>query len=558
MPQRAMSKCALRVAEHRRAVCRVDDASGVSALDTLGDRHEARELLVEEVGAGLVRGREVGHEPGKLEVLVAIRHLHERQRLVGVRVPRRPMPVSSFTCSRAGFLVAECALPAASLTNDSLHATTSASASSARSSSSGVNAPITRILSRIPARRSSRCLLGRRDREPGRAARQRRTRAARSAVSVAICLDHRAELGRFAQPALQLRAVALDRGQVDAGQRPLAHSGSRVLRRPAERRGQRADHVACDHRVGAELRGRDPTGLRVSVNAGARRLERAESLGQEGADHAREHVARAGGRETRAAAGADPDPAAGLDHERVVALEDDRRLRARSSVAGVLEPARRDLARFLLQQAPELSRVGSQDGRRLSAPATSVELSSERVEPVGVDEQRAIERLDERARELERSLRAAEPRTEHDRVGPLRRRRAPDRRRRPRRSPFRSASGIVITSVSFCSKTTLSDAGTAARTQPAPARIAASQVRQTAPVRPVEPPTTSTEPELNLVESPATAAARSPARRDGSAPLSPRPRVEAARRGCRCRRPRPGRRTTWPDGSRAPASPHGT
>ncbi len=55
-----------------------------------------------------------------------------------------------------------------------------------------------------------------------------------------------------------------------------------------------------------------------------------------------------------------------------------------------------------------------------------------------------------------------------------------------------------MTSVSFTSKIAFRDAGTAARVHPAPARIAALQAMQAAPVRPVEPPTTSTEPDWNL------------------------------------------------------------
>ena len=49
-------------------------------------------------------------------------------------------------------------------------------------------------------------------------------------------------------------------------------------------------------------------------------------------------------------------------------------------------------------------------------------------------------------------------------------------------------------------RSAFSEAGIPTRTQPAPARIAPIALRHTAPVRPVEPPTTSTAPELNFVE----------------------------------------------------------
>jgi hypothetical protein len=58
-----------------------------------------------------------------------------------------------------------------------------------------------------------------------------------------------------------------------------------------------------------------------------------------------------------------------------------------------------------------------------------------------------------------------------------------------------------MTSSRRTSKIGSSEAGTSAVTYPAPARIAASEAMQGAPVSPVEPPQTITCPALNLVES---------------------------------------------------------
>ena len=64
------------------------------------------------------------------------------------RVPSRPIPVSSFTCTRVS--------GASRATNDSRQATTSARAASATSSSSGDSAPITSTGPSMPASRSPR------------------------------------------------------------------------------------------------------------------------------------------------------------------------------------------------------------------------------------------------------------------------------------------------------------------------------------------------------------------------------------------------------------------
>ena len=77
-----------------------------------------------------------------------------------------------------------------------------------------------------------RGLVGGRHREPSGAAGQRRVGGRRRPVAVAVGLDHRAQLGAAAQLAAQAGDVALDRGDVDPGQRPQrAHcSMSRTVR----------------------------------------------------------------------------------------------------------------------------------------------------------------------------------------------------------------------------------------------------------------------------------------------------------------------------------------
>ena len=82
-------------------------------------------------------------------------------------------------------------------------------------------------------------LLGRRDREPARAAGLRRARGGDHPVPVAVGLDHGAQR-RGAGHRREPRRVALDRAQIDPGQRPQSHcysgatTGSRLSRHPAQ------------------------------------------------------------------------------------------------------------------------------------------------------------------------------------------------------------------------------------------------------------------------------------------------------------------------------------
>ena len=87
------------------------------------------------------------------------------------------------------------------------------------SSSSADSAPITSSGPSMPAARSSGRLVRRGHREPGRAPGLRRARRRHGAVPVAVGLDHRAQR-RGRGDARERGAVALDRGQVDPGERP--------------------------------------------------------------------------------------------------------------------------------------------------------------------------------------------------------------------------------------------------------------------------------------------------------------------------------------------------
>ena len=60
--------------------------AGNSALDRRGDLAEARELLVEEIGVGFVGGREVGPDPGQLQVRALGAGAGQREDRLGVAV----------------------------------------------------------------------------------------------------------------------------------------------------------------------------------------------------------------------------------------------------------------------------------------------------------------------------------------------------------------------------------------------------------------------------------------------------------------------------------------
>jgi hypothetical protein len=133
----------------------------------------------------------------------------------------------------------------------------------------------------------------------------------------------------------------------------------------------------------------------VRVDARAHGRKRLRSAGQEGGDHARQDVARAGRGEAGAAEPVHGQalllvvPARPLDDDRVVALQDDDRPAALRGLARASQPRRGHVRRLALQKPAELSGVRRDDSRG-AALGEQLELPGERVQPVGVDEQRAL------------------------------------------------------------------------------------------------------------------------------------------------------------------------
>ena len=140
------------------------------------------------------------------------------------RVPSRPMPLSSLTWTPTGAAPpASRTATARAATKLGFQATTSAPAASATGSSSALIAPITSTGALSPAARSSAASPAVATARRVGAAGQRRPGHRHRAVARGVGLDHRAQLGAAGQPCSQRDDVALDRGQVDAGQRAQGH-----------------------------------------------------------------------------------------------------------------------------------------------------------------------------------------------------------------------------------------------------------------------------------------------------------------------------------------------
>src|SRR5207248_3009391 len=125
---------------------------------------------------------------------------------------------------------------------------------------------------------------------------------------------------------------------------------------------------ARDHVVGAaDVARRLNARLRMCECARRGRLEGVEALAEQGADHAAQHVARAGGGERRRRAGTDRRRAvARLRHDRVVALQQDDRLAALGRLFGMVEAAALDLLRVDLEQPAQFTRVRGEHGGRVA------------------------------------------------------------------------------------------------------------------------------------------------------------------------------------------------
>ncbi len=194
-----------------------------------------------------VGGGEVGHQRRRAG---RPRPRDHARASAGSRVPSRPIPVSSLTCTptRAG----------SAATNSSRHATTSASRLERDVELGGRQRAHDQQRPLDPRRAQLGRLARRRHRQPRRAAALRRARGGHRAVAVAVGLDHRAQR-RQRRDGGQPRAVALDRAR-----------STRACARTVTPRvvgGQRVEHVdprddadqpaVLDHRQPVVLLARD-------------------------------------------------------------------------------------------------------------------------------------------------------------------------------------------------------------------------------------------------------------------------------------------------------------
>ena len=224
-----------------------------------------------------------------------------------------------------------------------------------------------------------------------------------------------------------------------------------------------------------------------------------------------EDVARPGGRERGRAARRDGDAAVGRATSVSSPLRTTIAPGARGGVARVAQPAR---ARSRPTSTPEQPRrARRRAGSARSAPgacASVLEAPGERVEAVGVEHERhGGARASQGAREGLRAGRPPEARAERRARRPRARsglERRLDARLGERRRPRRAARASSTSSSRTAKAIALERRPARTRSRsPAPARIAACAAMAGAPVRPAEPPTTTTCPLVNFVE-PAPAA----------------------------------------------------
>ena len=210
------------------------------------------------------------------------------------------------------------------------------------------------------------------------------------------------------------------------------------------------DHVRGDDAVGAVRPGRDLPRAHVRVDPGAGGVRRRQALGEHRADHAREHVAGAGGGERGRAAARDRDAAAGRDDQRVVALEHDERARRGGGLAGRARAGGRATSVELTPSSrPSSPACGVSTVVQRRCGRSSGKHALERVEAVGVDHERHVDALEHLQRE-----RRARRRTSRApaRARPRRRGRSPSARARPPRgdsAPPVSGRPTIIASSSL-------------------------------------------------------------------------------------------------------------
>ena len=487
------------------------------------------ELRGEEVVAGLVGGGEVGHQPDHVR-----RRARQPQRQL-----RGPWCRAGPCRCRASRARAARGLRATSL-GPGDHV--GVARPRPRRSSAPVSAPITRIGASMPVARAARRLVGRGDRQPRGAAGQRR-RGDRGAVAVAVGLHDRAQLGAAAArpPARwQLRSIA-PRGRLvrERARRCRCRCASMIRARLACRSELRSVRPSGSASItspaitwSAPTRSAAArTARRVGERAEAGGLERLQPLGEQRADQAGQHVAGAGGGQRGRAARVDGDLAARARDDRVVALQQHD---------GAAALGR--LARATRAGAPRSRRTG-RSSRRPSSPACGVST-------VGRRALARAARAARRARSGRRRPPAAASRPRRRRRG-----RTPGRRRsRPRPGPSTTAparSAISLDDLDpgracgrrrasgsprlICSSrrrsTSRLDRGRHGHLHVAgPARCAERAAIVGAPVRPREPPATTSTPGRELRAAAAAARDRGRARARRSARPARRRARPAGRR----------------------------
>ena len=274
------------------------------------------------------------------------------------------------------------------------------------------------------AARSSAASAGGRDREPGRAAGERGARALDRAVAVAVGLDDRAQLRPSPSSAARRGAVALDRADVDAGERPLDGSGAMLsmmaaravagATAPARRAAPRSTSVAITDSRRRRASAASTPGARVGEDA-AHAAANGSMPRASSAPIVPESTSPVPAVASAGAATGLIASAAAVDDERVVALEDDDRA-ARPS-----PPRARRASRCASTSAE------SRSSSRPSSPACGVSTVGARARPAtrarpacafspsASISSGASTRSASCARQRERVVVAAQARAEHDR-----------------------------------------------------------------------------------------------------------------------------------------------
>ena len=280
------------------AVGGVHQQTRVLAAHPFGEAGEPLELLVEEVGVGLVGGGEVGPEPGQVEALVRRHRVHQGEHRVRVALAQ---------AAHAGVVLDVQARA---------HAQLAPHARRPDGRSPGATRPRP-----TPPRAPGRALL--RSAHPwSGAGRPEADSAARRPPPPprppATSPPRRAPPARTRPPRARSRSPSPRRTAATRPARPPAgrscaprrpgpprrrRAGRRARHHALQSRRQRGDHVRGDHRLGrAQAPRGDLAGELMRVDAGAGGREGLHAASEQRADRAREHIAGAGRGEPGAAA----------------------------------------------------------------------------------------------------------------------------------------------------------------------------------------------------------------------------------------------------------------